>query len=471
MSPMNDVDVDSLAFRKAVLESECRRIYGVTVFLLVFAAAVVFRVIVFSSHMSLWGAAILALLVAYEWWTLAAVRRALSSGDALPSSVSMSNIVLEIIVPAVGVACLSSPRLGEHRAIGTPWVLAFFPLIMLSVLRLNPLVSRVAGVMAAVSYLLSAYVVGWRFSLHNLREYTVIQTAVLFYAAILLAAGWMAAMVSKEITRHVRAALHEAETTRQLKQVEHDLEIARSIQQSLLPKIRPTIRGMEISGWNLPADATGGDYFDWKRMRDGRLVVTLADVTGHGIGPALLASLCRAYARSSFDTHANLVKALEHVNQFFGEDLTGGNRFATFVAAVCSEDGSSVELLSAGHGPLFVYSSVRDSFDELTAQAIPLGLLPDLNPSEPILLRLEPGDMVVLATDGFFEWENAAGEEFGVARLTQAVRDARDLPPEEIIAELYSAVKTFVKGTRQMDDLTAVVIKRVDEGDRATLMA
>jgi serine phosphatase RsbU (regulator of sigma subunit) len=79
--------------------------------------------------------------------------------------------------------------------------------------------------------------------------------------------------------------------------------------------------------------------------------------------------------------------------------------------------------------------------------------------------------MVVLATDGFFEWENAAGEEFGVARLTQAVRDARGLSPEEIIAELYSAVKAFVDGTRQMDDLTAVVIKRVDEGSRATLMA
>jgi serine phosphatase RsbU (regulator of sigma subunit) len=197
-------------------------------------------------------------------------------------------------------------------------------------------------------------------------------------------------------------------------------------------------------------------------MRDGRLVVTLADVTGHGIGPALLASVCRAYARSSFDTHDNLVKALEHVNQFFGEDLIGGGRFATFVAAVCSADESRVELLSAGHGPLFVYSSVRDSFEELAAQAIPLGLLPELNSSEPVTLHMEVGDMVVLATDGFFEWENAEGEQFGVARLTQAVRDARHLPSEQIIAELYSAVKVFADGTKQVDDLTAVVIKRVD---------
>jgi serine phosphatase RsbU (regulator of sigma subunit) len=463
MSPVNDLDVDSLAFRNALLKSECRRIYGVTAFLLVFAAAIAFRVIVFSSHMSPWGITVLLLLVACEVWTLRAAKRALASGEDLPQAMWMFNIVLEIAIPAVGIAHFSSPRLGEYRPTATPWVLAFFPLIMLSVLRLNPRVSRLTGVAAALGYLMAAYAVGWRPSLENLRQHTAAQTAVGFYAAILLASGFIAALISREITRHVKAALREAETRQQLRQVEHDLEIARSIQRSLLPSIRPTINGMEISGWNLPADATGGDYFDWKRMRDGRLVVTLADVTGHGIGPALLASVCRAYARSSFDTHDNLVKAFEHINQFFGEDLTGGGRFATFVAAVCTGDKSSVELLSAGHGPLFVYSSSRDSFEELTAQAIPLGLLPELNSSEPVVLDLEPGDMVVLATDGFFEWENAEGEQFGVARLTQAIRDARHLPSEEIITELYSAVKRFVNGTKQMDDLTAVVIKRVDE--------
>ncbi|HTF64380.1 MAG TPA: SpoIIE family protein phosphatase, partial [Edaphobacter sp.] len=97
------------------------------------------------------------------------------------------------------------------------------------------------------------------------------------------------------------------------------------------------------------------------------------------------------------------------------------------------------------------------------AQAIPLGLLPELNSAEPVVLHMETGDMVVLATDGFFEWENAEGEQFGIARLTQAVRNARHLPSEQIIAELYSAVKTFANGTKQMDDLTAVVIKRVDD--------
>jgi serine phosphatase RsbU (regulator of sigma subunit) len=331
---------------------------------------------------------------------------------------------------------------------------------MLSVLRLNPQVSRIAGAVAAAGYLASAYYLGWRPSLVNLSQHPVTQTTVAFYAVILLASGFVAGMVSGEIRKYVEAALHEAEMQRQLKEVEHDLDIARSIQQSLLPRTRPAIKGMEISGWNLPADATGGDYFDWKKLRDGRLVVSLADVTGHGIGPALLASVCRAYARSAFDTHDDVMKAMQHLNTFFGEDLPAGS-FATFVAAVCSGDTGRVEMLSAGHGPLFTYSSASDAFEEFGAQAIPLGLLPELNSSDPVILNMEVGDMVVLATDGFFEWENAEGEQFGEERMTKSIRESRHLPPEQIIEKLYSAVKAFANGTKQMDDLTAVVIKRV----------
>ena len=83
----------------------------------------------------------------------------------------------------------------------------------------------------------------------------------------------------------------------------------------------------------------------------------------------------------------------------------------------------------------------------------------------PVILNLEIGDMLVLATDGFFEWENEEGEQFGFTRMTQAVREARHLPPDEIIEKLHGAVKTFANGTKQIDDLTVVVIKRVaDQG-------
>ena len=285
------------------------------------------------------------------------------------------------------------------------------------------------------------------------------QTAVLYFAFVILITGALAAGVAAEIRTHVEAALREAEALHQLKQVAHELQIARSIQQSLLPKVRPQITGFEVTGWSLSADDTGGDFYDWKKLGDGHWVLVLADVTGHGIGPAILASVCRAYSRASFNVRDPLETVLKNINQAFAEDLTS-ERFATFVAAVCKEGSDELELLSAGHAPIFVYSSANQSFRILDAQALPLGILPDLWDAVPVKLSMQPGDIVLLVTDGFLEWENSAGEDFGSERLAATVRQFSDREPEVIIAELYDAVLKFAKGTQQKDDLTAVLIKR-----------
>jgi serine phosphatase RsbU (regulator of sigma subunit) len=279
-------------------------------------------------------------------------------------------------------------------------------------------------------------------------------------AITLLVGGVVAGAVARQIRKHVDAALREAETKRKLEAVQHDLQVARSIQQSLLPKDRPPLAGFDVAGWNKPADDTGGDYFDWMTLDDGKLVATLGDVTGHGIGPALLAAVCRAYARASLTAERDLSTAFGHINQALGHDLTP-ERFVTFVAAVCSPEGTEAEILSAGHGPLFIYSRSADRFTELEAQAVPFGILPFFNSDPPARLPLQSGDLVLLITDGFCEWENDCGEDFGVQRLEEAVRASRDLPSSEIIARLYDAVVTFANGTSQQDDLTAVLIKRL----------
>jgi serine phosphatase RsbU (regulator of sigma subunit) len=136
-----------------------------------------------------------------------------------------------------------------------------------------------------------------------------------------------------------------------------------------LPKVRPQIRGFEVAGWNQPADDTGGDFYDWKKLPDGRWVVILADVTGHGIGPAILASVCRAYSRATFNVRESLERMLKNINLSFAEDLTP-ERFATFVAAVCQEGSDQLELLSAGHAPILVYSSEDKSLSILEAQVV-----------------------------------------------------------------------------------------------------
>ena len=449
----------SPAFRRALLESEKKRIVGVIAFIGFFAVLAIVRIVVLGSAMSRYGIIAAALVIFFEFGLLRAVNQVLPTGEDLAGSVWYISTVLESLFPALGVAFLASSRLlPDYRPLATPWTLAYFPIILLTVLRASPRLCWVSGVLSTLGYLAAAYVAGWRFA-PGPAGFTVTQTAVLYFAIVLFITGALAAGVAREIRTHVEAALREAETEHQLKQVEHELQIARSIQQSLLPKVRPQITGFEVAGWSRTADDTGGDFYDWKKLPDGRWVIVLADVTGHGLGPAILASVCRAYSRANFIARESLGTMLKKINQSFAEDLTP-ERFATFVAALCQEGSDELELLSAGHGPIFVYSSDSRSLSSLDAQALPLGIFPDLWKAAPIKLRLGPGDIVLLITDGFFEWENKDGEQFGTGRVTEVVRQFSDREPEVIIAELYDSVLRFANGTPQQDDLTAVLIKR-----------
>ena len=338
-------------------------------------------------------------------------------------------------------------------------MLVYFIFIILSTLRLDPATSRISGAVAAVSYLVAAAYLGWRPAMGGAASVLSPDRAVIGFALTFLVGGFVAGAVAGEIRKQVEAALREAETKRQVERLQHDLEVARSIQQSLLPVSAPNIEGFEIAAWNLPADQTGGDYYDWQVFPDGKLLAVLGDVTGHGIGPALLAAVCRAYVRATFTPDGGLQTAMESVNSALSRDV-GPRRFVTFVAVRCTPGSSRVELLSAGHGPIFFYSTSEDRFDAMSAQGLPLGLMPDLGSDPPKVLDLNSGDLLVITTDGFFEWANAQDEQFGEERMEATIRVSKEKSPAEIISALYKAVIDFSGGTTQDDDLTALVIKR-----------
>jgi serine phosphatase RsbU (regulator of sigma subunit) len=262
--------------------------------------------------------------------------------------------------------------------------------------------------------------------------------------------------MTAELRSHVDRLASERASREKL---ERDLDLARSIQQGLLPSGPPEIEGFEIAGWSQPADQTGGDYYDWQPLPDGRLAVTLADVTGHGIGPALVTAVCRAYARASFPSQEELGTLVNRINELLVEDLTTG-RFVTFVVACLDPAAHRIQLLSAGHGPLYLYTASDGQVQEFMAHDIPFGVAPEVGYGPPQELDLAPGDLLVLITDGFFEWANAAGEQFGTARLRETIRTTSSLPPDEMISRIYASVREFVGDTTQDDDLTAVVLKR-----------
>jgi serine phosphatase RsbU (regulator of sigma subunit) len=474
---MSDLHCESTAFGQALLKSERLRVQIIIGTVCLALLLRTLRAVVaggrenFSSLLALGG--LLCLFLIYEFVMLRRVNRAIQDGRQLANWAWFSNIILETSLPALAVAFISSASIDPvYRPLANPAGLAFFVFIILSTLHLNPALCRLSGLTAAVSYLAAATHLGWRPSMSEGTSLLSPERAVFGYAVAYVIAGFVAGVVAGEVRKQVEAALREAETRRQVDRLEQDLSVARSIQQSLLPRTMPEVDGFEIAGWNRPADQTGGDYYDWQVLPDGKVVIALADVTGHGIGPALLAAVCRAYARANFSSSIGLLSAMERINAAVSIDV-GEGRFVTFVAAVCDPASSCVQLLSAGHGPLLLFVSKEDRFEQMGAQGLPLGIVSSLISEPPRVLELNSGDILVLVTDGFFEWANAQEELFGLQRMQDVIRTSKNKTPRELISDLYQAVIAFSGGTKQQDDLTAVIIKRTSkkQTERAPISA
>jgi serine phosphatase RsbU (regulator of sigma subunit) len=387
------------------------------------------------------------------------IERRLADGRPISPGVWRWNVVIETLLPTVGILVAADSGLWRPRqALVAPVGLAYYLFIALSTLRLSPALSRFTGVasaiglLAAAAWIERAYPVsppGLDFSL----------TMTFSYAAFLVIGGFAAGVVAQEIRKHVAAAVREVETRAQKEKLERDLELARSIQRGLLPAAPPRLEGFAVAGWNQPADQTGGDYYDWHVGPGGRVVVTLADVTGHGIGPALMAAACRAYGRAATTEFDDLAQAMTSMNDRLSADLPPG-KLITLVTAVIDPAHGHADVLSAGHGPLLFYSSAADAFQRLDAHGVPFGVMAGLPYGPSQRLPMAPGDMLVLMTDGFFEWANPAGEDFGLDRLEAAIRARAAQAPDQIIAGMVEAVTAFAGASPQSDDLTAVVITR-----------
>jgi phosphoserine phosphatase len=241
--------------------------------------------------------------------------------------------------------------------------------------------------------------------------------------------------------------------------IERDLKIARSIQQGLLPDMNPEATGFDIAGWNRPADDTGGDFWDFLRVSESTLAMAIADATGHGIGPALVMASCRALFRATSSLSNDLVEIVDRVNHRLCEDLADNRSVTAFVARLDLQE-NVLQYLSAGQGPLLWYSSENKEVVQLDANTVPLGFFDEVAWPQPILQPMTPGDTMLIVTDGFFEWENEDGEQYGINRLKEELQRCREKPATELIEQLYLSVLRFVGNAPQSDDLTALVIKK-----------
>ena len=239
---------------------------------------------------------------------------------------------------------------------------------------------------------------------------------------------------------------------------EAQLLAARRIQEHLLPDTAPELPGFDIHSVWYPAEFAAGDYFDYFRFSDGSLGVVVGDVTGHGIGPALLMASTRAYLRSLAETRMDLGDILTLANAILARDI-GEDRFITLLLARLDFQSKSLTYVNAGHPTGYVLDVSGNVKARLESTTFPLGISTDASfvTGDPILLT--PGDMIVLFSDGVLEAMCPEGDFFGTERALEVFRTNRMKPAREIAEGLYQAACRYALPGKLMDDVTATVIK------------
>jgi PAS domain S-box-containing protein len=237
----------------------------------------------------------------------------------------------------------------------------------------------------------------------------------------------------------------------------HEFSLARTIQQGLLPKAPPVLPGLEIAAASHPTQETGGDYFDFIPMSNGHWGIVIGDASGHGIGAALLVAETRAYLRALALTNADPGQVLDNVNQRLFEDI-GTDHFVTLFLGRLDPLTRSLVYSNAGHLPAHVLDSDGAVRLVLPSTGFPLAVVPDSPfPNSPEV-RLEPGDLLFLLSDGIVEAHTGNRPLFGIGRSLEVVQAHRHEPAGEIIAALVHQVRKW-SGSAQADDMTAIVIK------------
>lgn len=252
------------------------------------------------------------------------------------------------------------------------------------------------------------------------------------------------------------AQLHEV--VLEQNRVEQDLALARQVQRAFLPSKAPQVSGYQFYNFYGPADEVGGDYFDYIPLGDGRLAVIMADVVGHGIAAAMLMAKLSAEARYCLASHHDLAAATSSLNQRI-TDLQL-ERFITFLCLRLDLKSGNVTIVNAGHMlPIWKRQAMGSIEQPGDAEAgIPLGILDDYD-YESINIRLEPGDEILLYTDGISEAPNSAGQLYGTNRLCQHAQTGNgDL--ELLGKTIMDDVTNFTRNTRQADDMCLVLIRQ-----------
>jgi phosphoserine phosphatase RsbU/P len=252
--------------------------------------------------------------------------------------------------------------------------------------------------------------------------------------------------------------------TKQLKertQLKAEMNIAKEVQQSMLPPANIIYKNIEISGLSIYCDETGGDFFDIIEFPGSseKICVAVGDVVGHGVGAALLMATTRALLRGRITQGDSLPEVVNDVNRLLCLDSQETGSFVTMFVFMADLKKKELRWVRAGHDPAMIYYPLKKRFAELYGDGIALGVDEDFCYTENIYSNVQEGTALLIGTDGIWEAENKAGDRFGKKRVERVLQQALSLSSEEIINTIISEIEEFREDAKQMDDITALILK------------
>jgi phosphoserine phosphatase len=266
-------------------------------------------------------------------------------------------------------------------------------------------------------------------------------------------AGALAAQCAVALQRvKMLDALLEGERMKQ------ELELARSVQMSSLPSVMPQVPGYDVFGMSRPATETGGDTFDLAQ-RDGLVLVVLGDATGHGIAPALSVTQMHAMLRMALRLGTDLEAACLQLNNLLAETMAE-DRFITAFIGLLDPAAHAVRYASPGQGPIVHFHAATRECTTHAPTGFPLAAMPLVKSRPALTLALEPGDILVLLSDGIYEYCDSHGEQFGEQRVMDLVATWRHERMDALCERLLVGLQEFADGAPQEDDITVVLVKR-----------
>ena len=252
-----------------------------------------------------------------------------------------------------------------------------------------------------------------------------------------------------------KAVLHHQVVQKQ--HIDHHLALAREVQANLLPSASPRIQGYDVAGVNIPTLEIGGDYYDFLPLRDGRLAVVVADVSGKGMAAALIMATFRAALRSELRRTDSVESVIRGVDELLLESIDP-SRYVTALYGILDPASGEFRYVNCGHTPPLLLRA--DGTTECLERGRPALGMPIAAAEDSGSVWLERGDTLVVYTDGVVELCDGSDAEFGVARLEQVVRSRCDFSADAIVREVRRATLDFCARPAYEDDFTLVVVKR-----------